>query len=526
MVKIKNNENKSDTLLGGAFALTLSVVIVKLLGFFYKLPLSRVLGDEGMGYFNSAYSVFAFFYMLCTSGVPRAVSITVTESYAKGNAHNVNKILGISVKLYATIGCLFTGLLMIFSSWFADLIGNSMSAFSLFCIAPSLAFVASAGVMRGYLNGKRRMRDIAISEVIEGTVKFVFGLTMALYAARKNMTVYMISAFAVTGVTIGTFLGTLFLFVCVKNEKKNEIIEQKECNRVNQIELIKKILRISLPITLSSAVMGISNIIDLSLIMKRLIGTGVSQETAVALYGNFTTLAVPMLNLVIALITPLGAASIPHLTTKYTAGEREDFSDICKVIITIAALLAFPISAAYLFYPNEILMLLFEDASAFLGAPMLAVLSSSVISMSILTVLNSILESTMHQKIPLISMTVGAGLKLLCGYIMIGKLGIIGAPLSTGICYAVALIISVGYSIAVLRIDVGITKLFLMLFMFSYVPVGLSSYLYNYLAGGAYNQWLFLLLSCLSAVFYGIMVCIFMRKNLCSILKFVKIAKK
>ena len=185
-----------------------------------------------------------------------------------------------------------------------------------------------------------------------------------------------------------------------------------------------------------------------------------------------------------------------------------------------------PVSFAYLFYSKEILMLLFDDRSAELGAPLLAVLSSSVVSLSILTVVNSILEAAMHQKIPLIAMGVGAVLKVVCGYIFIGRFGIIGAPLSTGICYCISLIISVAYMSFVLNVDIGLPRIFCTLFILSFLSVGTTYYVYNYFAGGIYNMTLFLVFSGISVLLYSILVCIFMRKKLFDVFKFVKIAKK
>ncbi len=525
MVKIKYTEKTKDSLLGGAFALTLSVIIVKIIGFIYKMPLSHILSDEGMGYFNSAYSVFAFFYMLCTSGVPRAVSITVTEAMAKGEEDTVNKILGISLKVYVIIGVIFSTLLMLFSSFFADMIGNSLSSFSLFCIAPSLTFVSASGVLRGYLNGHRRMRDIAISEVIEGVIKFVFGLSFALIAARKRLPVHMISAFTVLGVTLGTFVGVVFLLICTKNAKVIEKYEQKcECVAKGSY-LLKKVFRISLPITLSSAIMGMTNIIDLGLIMKRLLSFGISSSEAIALYGNFTTLAVPMLNLVIALITPLGTASIPHLTAKFASGDQTEFNEICQSVLMLSAVICFPAFAGYLFFSKDILVLLFNDTSAMVGAPLLSLLSASVIPLCLLTVINSILESVFYQRVSLMSMSIGAVIKLISAYYLIGKYGIIGAPISTGIGYSVSFLISSIYLICGVKIKLELLGIIFVPFASSFISIGTAFIMYNYLTHGNSNPKIFLVFAALSALFYLVLICIFMQKKLISVCKFVKIAK-
>lgn len=524
-VKITDSDRRKDTLLGGAMALTISVIIVKIIGFFYKLPLSHILGDEGMGYFNSAYSIFTFFYMLCTGGIPRAVSITVTQALAKGREDSAKKILGICLKLYVSIGIIFTLILMLFSSGFARLIGNSLAAFSLFCIAPSLSFVAASGVLRGYLNGGMRMKEIAFSEVLEGAVKFIFGLAFAMLGVRAQMPVYTISALTILGVTSGTLVGSIFLFVCYKSEKTEYNIEQKSDSGENNLDLLKSVLKISVPITLSSMVMGISNIVDLGLIMKRLISSGMTSETAISLYGNFTTLAVPMLNLVVALISPLGASAIPHLTGKFTSGNTGEFDEISRVVLTVCSVIALPISVAYICFSEEILMLLFPHDSAVIGAPLLAVLSVAVISVCSLTVVNSILEATFHPRIPVIAMSIGALLKIIFGYAIIGEIGIIGAPISTSICYASALIISLTLAAFYAKIRIPI-NVFLVPSLVSVVSVGGARFLYNSISNGVFSIPKFLICAILAAALYVALCCIFMQKNFKSVFNYVKIAKK
>ena len=524
-LKMKDAEGKKDTLLGGAIALTVSVIIVKVIGFLYKMPLSHVLGDEGMGYFNSAYSIFTFFYMLCTGGIPRAVSITVTEALAKGKDESARKILGVSLKLYLSIGVIFTLAIMLFSSGFARLIGNSRAAFSLFCIAPSLSFVAASGVLRGYLNGRMRMKEIAFSEVLEGVVKFIFGLAFALLGARAGLPIHVISALTILGVSSGTLVGTVFLWICLKNEKTRYNIEQKTKNTENTVSILKRVLRISIPITLSSMVMGISNIVDLGMIMKRLVSSGVSAEEAISLYGNFTTLAVPMLNLVSALVSPLGASAIPHLTGRFAAGNREEFEKISRVILTLSATVAFPAAAAYFCFSKEILMLLFPRESAVIGAPLLAITSVSVVSLCTLTMVNSILEATLHPRIPVIAMSVGALLKIIFGYILIGSEGIAGAPISTGICYAAALLISVTLAVFYAKIRIPVT-VFIAPLVASVASLGGARFLYINISGGIFSVPKFFICASLAILLYLAICRIFMQKDLQYAKDYVKIAKK
>ncbi len=525
MIKNKISDTKRDSLVKGAFSLTLSVIIVKIIGFLYKVPLSHIMGDEGMGYFNSAYTVFTFFYMLCSGGVPRAISIIVTELDTQGKNLDVHRVFLISLRMFLSIGFFFTLILMLFSRFFASLIGSTLSAFSLFMIAPSLTFVAAAGVIRGYLNGKGRMIPIALAEVIEGSVKFVFGLVFALVASLHGFEYYMISGFTVLGVTFGSFIGSSFLYIYSKKENSKEKTQQyTDCSITNK-EILKRIIKISVPITLSSAIMGISNIIDLGMIIKRLISTGISEVEAVSLYGNYTTLAIPMLNLISALTSPLSASSLPHLTATCTLDKNDKFLKLTNNIFEFISLIAVPISFAYMFFSQEILILLFKDESALSASPLLSLIAPAVVFLPLLTMLNTILESAGIPKFSLISMFVGAVVKLICGYIFIGNIGISGAPLSTSISYFVSFIISFAFAALFCKIGISPIKHIFPSILFSFASIGIAKVLYNRFSVGN-NTILFLICSAFSIVLYICFIAVFMRNRLNVAVSFVKINKK
>ncbi len=520
-------ENRKNTVLNGAISLTLSVIIVKIIGFLFKMPLSHILGDVGMGYFNSAYTVFTFFYMLCTGGVPRAVSILISEANAKNELKASEYILKYALRLFLFIGFLFTCLLLFLSDIFAAKIGNDLAGFSLRCIAPALSFVAASGVLRGYLIGIERMVPVALSEIIEGIVKFVLGLTLALYARGHGFGIEIISAYAILGVSIGSFLGALFLFVFTKINKKGEKTEQKGVGSLSPLGVFAKILRISIPLALSSAVMGITNIIDLGMITNQLISYGMSEEEAIALYGNFTTLAVPMLNLVMALLSPPATAALPRLARMEALGDKEAFSKLLKQILSVISIISAPIACAFLFFPTEILSVLFKDTSAVRAAPLLAILSTSMIFLPLLTVANTAHEAVGHQEISLFSMLAGAIAKLIAGYFLIPHVGISGAPISTGICYGFAWIIS--FSLMLRSVDIGFIELASVFLPYatSFPLFWAARGLYIRFSGFGAFSLSHLILSLLPVgIMYLIFVYLFLRKTAISVSEIVSFAKK
>ena len=101
---MKGKNKISDNIIKGTFSLTISTLIVKILGLIYKIPLANILGDEGMGFFNSAYTVYSFFFILCTAGVPKAIMIIVSSAKAKNEDEEVKRIISISMRMFLYLG--------------------------------------------------------------------------------------------------------------------------------------------------------------------------------------------------------------------------------------------------------------------------------------------------------------------------------------------------------------------------------------------------------------------------------------
>ena len=504
---MSNKGREADNLLSGALSLTISVLIVKIIGLIYKIPLSYVLGDEGMGYFNTAYTVFSFFYLLCSSGIPRAISIIITEYKVKEQHNNIVRIYNISFKIFFVIGFALTLILLLFSAFISNKIGNANSRFAMLLIAPTLLTVCISGVARGYLNGIASIVPISISQIIEGVVKFIFGLGFALLGARINLSVPIISALSILGVTLGSAISTCYLCVVANNRISANKTGQSSEKNINIKSFLFKLIKLITPITLSSAVMGLSNVIDLGLIMKRLISVGVGEKEANSLYGNYTTLVVPMLNLAVALITPISVAALPMLSSDYYSKERGKLSHTSSFLIELTAFFALPLSVAFVFFSKEILMLLYKDTSADIAAPLLTMISPAVLFLPLLTVINTILEATEKQKIPLISLGIGAIVKIFLSYYLIGdeRIGITGAPISTVVSYGVSFLISAFFLVKCNGVGLKIFKTFYKPLIISVGVLGLSKVLYEKASNSVFRMDLFIFFVIVSTISYFVL---------------------
>lgn len=436
-------ENRSNAFLKGTISLSLSVIITKILGVGFKVPLSYVLGDGGMGYFNTAYAIYGFFYILCTAGVPKSMMLVLSEYRAMDGGDDADHcILASGLRMFFKIGLLTTLLIIICAPALASVVGNKKATLSLIAVAPSILFVSLSGVLRGYLNSHEKLTAIAVSQLAEGAVKLVLGLAFAVLGVYLRASVHVISALSILGIAVGSMISYLYLFVSSKLLKCNNKCRQNDTFAIKQIE--RKIVKNALPMSLGSSLLNLSALLDLAIIIKRLVLNGASADYANAIYGNYTTLAVPMFNLVIAVLTPIATSYMPSLADMSLKGENGEFSKTVKRIIMITLLISVPASLAFYFYSFDILDVLFSVQSSAIGASMLICLSFGVCLLSLLTVVNTALESRGRTGIATLSLLVGCIVKLIMGYILIGNasIGILGAPIGTVMSYAVSLLIS------------------------------------------------------------------------------------
>lgn len=503
------SENKSHlNMIGGALSLTISAIIVKIIGLIYKVPLSYILLDEGMGYFNSAYTVYTFFYIISTAGIPKSISILTSKAESEGDSLRVEAIYKTAFKMFFIFALIIAASLFILSEPISILIGNRGAYLTLITIAPSIMFVAAAGVLRGYFNGKLILVPIAISELISGISKLLLGLAFAMLGYRLNLKFELISALSILGLTFGSFFGFIYLLIYMKIKLPSNKTRQKSV--FNRLEIRKTILKIAIPLTVTSAIASLGGIIDLATIMNRLKHGGYSEFQAGIIYGNYTTEVIPMFNLIGTVIAPISSVILPIVSSEKFLFKRELYIKRLGNFFKILSIVCIPVFFVFMLIPGELLSVIFEDGSAIMAAPLLKLLAPSVILMSYLTILNTILEGVGKTKIPLISLIIGIIVKFVSGYILMGMddFGIFGAPISTGISYFVSIIISYGYLTYKMKLKLKLMPSFLLSFMTAMLVFVPSL---KFLSRYTLNHIIFILaLALIFLIYLGIILVIFM----------------
>lgn len=425
-------------IISGAAWLAVSAIILKIIGLVYKVPMSYILGDEGMGYFNSAYTVYTFFYIIGSAGIPKAVSILS----AKASEGEAKKIFQVIFKLYLFIGVILSLILILFAPSLASLIGSKKATVSIISIAPSVFFICASGVLRGYLNGKMKFYPIAVSELIGGFFKLFLGLFFGSYFARCGYSLPYVCAFSILGITFGTFFGLIYLYLYYKRESK-----KIKTAYGNNKDIIFSVFKLGIPITLATAMGSIVNVIDLAIIANALERAGYSETVGFVIYGNYTTLAVPMLGVVISLINPIALASLPVITRSFSDRKYKETETAIYSSMRLSLFVGAPAFVLFLLFSHETLSAIFENSSAVLGAPFLCVLSPSVLFYAVLSAANTVLEGIGRVKLAVISLFAGSIIKCIVSFITIGmsEIGALGAPIGTCASYLASMLISMWF---------------------------------------------------------------------------------
>ena len=438
MKKEKIEESGGKRFISGVFVLSFSTLIVKVIGLAFKIPMLSILGMEGMGYFNSAYEIYAMLCVVSTAGLPVALSILVSAARAREDVLAIKGIYRSALRIFFIFGALGSAFMILFAKKLAMSIGNDEAYYCIMAIAPALFFICLASAVRGYCQGFEEMKPTAISQLIEAIAKLVLGIIFALAAIRKGYPVPTVAAFAVLGITVGTFLSLCYLMIARRKVNKKIIGFLSGDINTKKEENAKTLLKIALPITLGSAVISLTRILDMAFIMRRLQDIGISSFRSNEIYGAYTTLALPIFGLIPSLITPVSMALIPELTGFIERKSLKGQIISVERAIRLTTLFAMPASLAVTVFSRQILSLLFkgQNDAIDIAAPLLSLLGASVLFSCLITTTNAILQAYRCVKLPIFSMSVGVAVKAITSYFLLGSrwVGVYGAPIGSLAC--------------------------------------------------------------------------------------------
>ncbi len=426
---------KKNSFFGGAAILTASVIVVKLIGALYKIPLGGILSDAGFADFNTAYNIYSLLIIISTGGLPVALSKMVSEANAVDRGNQVKKVFSLALATFCVLGTVSFCIMAFFPHQLADLMRDSHAAYSILALAPAVFFICPLSAFRGYFQGHALMTPTAVSQVIEALCKLVIGLALASLFMRQDMGESMAAAGAILGVSVGCMLGALYVYLCYRGHVRTlpESGDEPEASR----DILFTLARLAIPITLSSSVIALTNILDTSIMLGRLQDALKLTEDAARDMKGMYDKALTLYNLPASFMVPLTASVIPHVSAALKVKSRRQAAQISETTLRTTALLAIPAGVGLFVLGEPIIRLLYPSTDVVLAGWMLSVLGIASVSVCFMLVSNSILQAHQMVALPMATTVIGCALKLAVGYVLIGNedVGIRGGAISTVACF-------------------------------------------------------------------------------------------
>ena len=475
---MKNENVKKQNFLTGAAILSLSTIIVKVIGMLYKLPLNQIIDSQGFAYFNKAYAIYTVLLVISTTGLPVALSRMVSEAQARGNGAQMQRIFRTALYVYLGIGFFGTGVMMAFPHWLAsDVMSMPNAWYSIFALGPAVLCICVASACRGFFQGQGDMTPTAVSQIIEALGKLLLGLGFAWIVKKYTGDLALSSGASIAGISIGAAFSALYVIIKYRRNRKR--VASLGGTALSYGKTAKLLFAIAVPITLGAAGLQLINLIDEIMVTRRLLEAAeATKEGATSWMGQMLTLAKQnmseggvivawkdvmqtavenqsgvyalcqtIFNFPTAFFPCITAAIIPAITAHLTCEDQKNVNLVQDSSLRLTGLIAMPCAVGLFVLAEPIMALLgsYGDSRVQMAAWLLALLAPTVLINGVTTVTTAIMQAHNRPWLPMINMLIGGIVKVAVNYILVGNpaVGILGAPIGTLSCFLVYMVLNI-----------------------------------------------------------------------------------
>lgn len=421
----KNN----NYLLQGS-VLAIAGLISRVIGLIYKIPLTRIIGDEGMSYYSSAYEIYNLALLVSTYSIPVAISKLISAKDRAREYRNSERIVKASFVISGSLGLLITALVFAFARQIAELWETPSMEMPLKALAPTLFVFSIMSVIRGFFQGKRNMIPTAVSQIIEQVVHAVFSILAAyllLKSAGENAK--MRAIFGATGGTLGTLVGAVFgLFFLIFVFNLNiPYIQKKSGSDLTENEdsystIAKAVIMTMLPIVLSQTVYQLSGVLDDKIFKSILARKGYDETSRAILWEAFSNKYKTLINVPVAIASALGVSIVPVLSNLYRAGETDKINSTIASHVKLNMIVAMPSAVGLSVLAKPILVMLYKVNDASVAPDLLMLGGVAVIFFALSTFTNGVLQGIDHLRLPVIHAAISLAVHIPLLYLLIDVL--------------------------------------------------------------------------------------------------------
>ena len=459
----KEKTFKKESFMQAVLSLMLSQVLIKILGLVYKLYLTNKegFGDEGNAIYSSGFQIYALLLTLSSIGVPNAIAKLVSERLAVGDTKGAHRIFKIAFATFAVIGGIGTLILFFGAKYISNVVLQIPEAeYTLIALSPSIFFVAISSVIRGYFNGRQNMKATANSQTLEQIFKTTLTIAIvALISVWSGANTVIMAAGANLATTLSTFLSFAYLYMYYK-ARKNEIARDiKSGTNYKQYSIktiIKRILSVSIPISLSSLMSAINKNIDAMTVVSGL-KKFMTESAAKLQYGILSGKVDTLTSLPLSFNIAFATALVPTISACRAKGDLETASKRTSFSLLVTMLIGLPCTIGMFIFADPIIKLLFPNAPA--GELLLQISALTIIFTVLAQTVNGALQGLGKIMVPAIALGTGVFAKLILNLVLvpIPSIGANGAAIASVVCHIISF--TIGFSVLrknmKLNLDIG-----------------------------------------------------------------------
>ena len=453
---------KKQSFLHGAALLAIAVAVVKLIGAFYKIPLKMIIGDQGYGYFTTAYDIYSVLLMISTAGLPIAMSRLISQSNSLGHYNQVRRIYKTARIIFLGLGVVSTLLMVIGCKWLAGVMEQPDAWAAILCLGPCAFFMGFISSSRGFFQGQENMRPTSRSQMLEAVCKLIVGLVAAFLIMRFTKSVALAAGGAILGVTVSCLVSAIYLNAKLRPAYRE--LPQSDDEAKSFGATAKGLLAIAIPITIGSAGLQLLTVVETGLYMDRLVdiidtnryslplveilrtelaakGTAsadMPNQIAASLKGIYN-FAQTIFNMPCAFIIPITASVLPAVTAQLTLKNDQAVRSTEESAARVAGLLSWPCTVGLCVLAAPVMGLLggYTGEKLTFAGHMMLMLGACIFLYCIIQYTNMILQSHGYAHVPVINMLGCGVVKLVVVYVLAGNpnIGIYGVPTGTILCY-------------------------------------------------------------------------------------------
>ncbi|MFW5961848.1 MAG: putative polysaccharide biosynthesis protein [bacterium] len=441
-----SKNTQKGSFIKGAAILTAAGLTARVMGFAYRVILTRIIGAEGMGLYQMAYPIYTVLLVVSRSGIPVALAKLIADKIAADKKKEAYKIFKVARKMSFIVGLVISIIMALSAKPLISLLSlDPRSYYAVLAISPAIFVVSVMASYRGFFQGLQDMVPTAKSQILEQFIRMITMVGLVVFLVPYGLD------YAAAGASFGAVsgaVGGLLILLYIYAKRKEKIFSFLETG-YDSIELstgsvVKRIVSLGVPITLGALVMPLMSLVDLVFVPNRLQAAGYMVREATALYGMFAAVAMPLVNFPTIITVSLSASLVPAIAEAFTLGKDKLINYRTQTALRLTVLISLPSAAGLFLLAEPLTEIIFAEPGA---AVPLRFVAWGVFFIALQQTSTGILNGIGKTSIPARNLMIGAVFNGFINYTLtaVPAFGIRGAALGTTTGFAIAAFLNLYY---------------------------------------------------------------------------------